>query len=72
MSNSNTIAGYKPYDFGTEFLDTMERDTFLRVLRHIADTAIKAGCRDLLLQDLETLTALEEKNEAMFLEWLDR
>ncbi len=65
------IARYRNFDEGTEFLSAEERVTFLRTMRHIADTAINAGCRQLLLADLETINALEEKNDAMFEEWLN-
>ena len=69
---TNTVAGYKPFDFNTEFLSAEERDTYMRVMRHVAETARESGCRDLLVNDLEILTSLEEKNEAMFMEWLNR
>ena len=65
------IKRYRNFDEGTEFLSAEERVTFLRTIRHIADTAINAGCRQLLLADLETINALEEKNDAMFEEWIN-
>ena len=65
------ITRYRNFDEGTEFLSAEERGTFLRTMRHIADTAINAGCRQLLLADLETINALEEKNNAMFEEWIN-
>lgn len=65
------ITRYRNFDEGTEFLSAEERVTFLRTIRHIADTAINAGCRQLLLADLETINALEEKNDAMFEEWIN-
>lgn len=65
------ITRYGNFDEGTEFLSDEERGTFLRTMRHIADTAINAGCRQLLLADLETINALKEKNEAMFEEWIN-
>ena len=39
---------YRNFDEGTEFLSAEERGTYLRTMRHIADTAINAGCRQLL------------------------
>ena len=68
---TNEITRYRNFDEGTEFLSAEERVTFLRTIRHIADTAINAGCRQLLLADLETINALEEKNDAMFEEWIN-
>lgn len=65
------LTRYRNFDEGTEFLSAAERGTYLRTMRHIADTAINAGCRQLLLADLETINALEEKNEAMFEEWIN-
>lgn len=59
------------YDEGTEFLSAEERATFLRTIRSIAETAINAGCRELLVSDLRTLQALKDKNEAMFEEWIN-
>lgn len=61
----------RKYDEGTEFLSEEERGTFLRTIRNIAETAIKAGCRELLVSDLQALQALEEKNEANFEEWIN-
>lgn len=61
----------RKYDEGTEFLSEGERETFLRTIRNIAETAIKAGCRELLVSDLHTLQALEDKNEANFEEWIN-
>ena len=61
----------KNFDEGTEFLSAEERETFLRTIRHIADTAIESGCRDLLVSDLEIINSLYEKNEAMFEEWIN-
>ena len=46
------ITRYRNFDEGTEFLSAEERVTFLRTMRHIADTAIDAGCRQLLLAAL--------------------
>ena len=63
---------YAEYDLGTAFLSKEERDTYLRTMRHIADTAINAGCRELLVSDLEIIRALEDKSEALFEEWLSR
>lgn len=60
----------KSFDEGTEFLSAEERDTYMRTMRHIADTAINAGCGQLIVSDLQVIQALEEKNEAMFEEWL--
>ena len=59
------------YDEGTEFLSAEEKTTFLRTVRSIAETAINAGCRELLVYDLHTLQALKDKNEAMFEEWIN-
>lgn len=59
------------YDEGTEFLSAEEKTTFLRTVRSIAETAINAGCRELLVSDLHTLQALKDKNEAMFEEWIN-
>lgn len=67
----NTETRYRNYDEGTEMLSSEERETFLRTMRHIADTAIEAGCRELLVSDLEIINALEEKNEAKFEEWIN-
>lgn len=61
----------RKYDEGTEFLSEEERETFLRTVRSIAETAINAGCRELLVSDLQTLQALEDKNEANFEEWIN-
>lgn len=65
------ITTYRNFDDGTEFLSAEERGTFLRTMRHIADTAINAGCRQLLLADLEIINSLNEKNDAMFEEWIN-
>lgn len=65
------ITGYKNFDEGTEFLSAGERDTYLRTMRHIAETAINAGCGQLLVSDLQIIHALDEKNEAMFEEWIN-
>lgn len=65
------ITRYRNFDEGTELLSAEERATYLRTMRHIADTAINAGCRQLLLADLETINALNEKNDAMFEEWIN-
>lgn len=62
---------YRNFDEGTEFLSAEERATYLRTIRHIADTAINAGCRQLLLADLEIINSLNEKNDAMFEEWIN-
>lgn len=67
----NTETRYRNYDEGTEFLSAEERETYLRTMRHIADTAIEAGCGELLVSDLEIINALEEKNEAKFEEWIN-
>lgn len=65
------LTRYRNFDEGTEFLSDEERGTFLRTMRHIADTAIESGCRDLLVSDLEIINNLYEKNEAMFEEWIN-
>lgn len=65
------ITRYVNFDEGTEFLSAEERATYLRTMRHIADTAINAGCRQLLLADLEIINSLNEKNDAMFEEWIN-
>lgn len=65
------ITRYRNFDEGTEFLSAEERATYLRTIRHIADTAINAGCRQLLLADLEIINSLNEKNDAMFEEWIN-
>lgn len=65
------ITRYVNFDEGTEFLSAEERATYLRTIRHIADTAINAGCRQLLLADLEIINSLNEKNDAMFEEWIN-
>ena len=61
----------KSFDEGTEFLSAGERDTYLRTMRHIAETAINAGCGQLLVSDLQIIQALDEKNEAMLEEWIN-
>lgn len=61
----------KNFDEGTEFLSAEERNTYLRTMRHIADTAIENGCGQLLVSDLQVIQALDEKNEAMFEEWIN-
>lgn len=65
------LTRYRNFDEGTEFLSAEERGMYLRTMRHIADTAINAGCRQLLLADLEIINSLNEKNEAMFEEWIN-
>lgn len=65
------LTRYRNFDEGTEFLSAEERGTYLRTMRHIADTAINAGCRQLLVADLEIINSLNEKNEAMFEEWIN-
>ncbi len=65
------LTRYRNFDEGTEFLSAEERGTFLRTMRHIADTAMESGCRDLLVSDLEIINNLYEKNEAMFEEWIN-
>lgn len=65
------LTRYGNFDEGTEFLSAEERSTYLRTMRHIADTAINAGCRQLLLADLEIINSLNEKNDAMFEEWIN-
>lgn len=65
------LTRYVNFDEGTEFLSAEERGTFLRTMRHIADTAINAGCRQLFLADLEIINSLKEKNDAMFEEWIN-
>lgn len=65
------LTRYRNFDEGTEFLSAEERGTFLRTMRHIADTAINAGCGQLLVSDLQIIQALEEKNDAMFEEWIN-
>lgn len=65
------LTRYRNFDEGTEFLSDEERGTFLRTMRHIADTAMESGCRDLLVSDLEIINNLYEKNEAMFEEWIN-
>lgn len=65
------LTRYRNFDEGTEFLSAEERGTFLRTMRHIADTAINAGCGQLLVSDLQVINALEEKNDAMFEEWIN-
>lgn len=62
---------YRNFDEGTEFLSAEERSTYLKTLRHIADTAMESGCRQLLLADLEIINSLNEKNDAMFEEWIN-
>lgn len=68
---TNELTRYRNFDEGTEFLSAEERGTFLRTMRHIADTAINAGCGQLLVSDLQVINALEEKNDAMFEEWIN-
>lgn len=65
------LTRYRNFDEGTEFLSAEERGTYLRTMRHIADTAINAGFRQLLVADLEIINSLNEKNEAMFEEWIN-
>lgn len=65
------LTRYRNFDEGTEFLSAEERGTYLRTMRHIADTAINAGCRQLLVADMEIINSLNEKNEAMFEEWIN-
>ena len=62
---------YRNFDEGTEFLSAEERATYLKTLRHIADTAMESGCRQLFLADLEIINSLNEKNDAMFEEWIN-
>lgn len=71
VNTENKTTRYRNFDEGTEFLTAEERDTFLRTIRHIADTAIEAGCRELLVADLEIINSITEKNDAMFEEWIN-
>lgn len=65
------VKNYRKFDEGTEFLNDEEREAYLKTVRHIADTAIEAGCGKLLVSDLQTLQALEDKNNANFEEWIN-
>lgn len=52
------------------FLDAEESRTYVKSLLNIAKRAIDARCGNLLVDDLEIIHSLEEKNEAKFVEWL--
>ena len=55
---------------GICWLDDNEAANYARALVRIARTAIDSRCGTLRVVDVETVTALEDKGEAVFTEWL--
>lgn len=59
-----------PVEIVIRMLPAEDRIRYAQTLYSIAKDAIQAQCRDLKVADLEILTALEEKADACFEEWL--
>lgn len=74
MKNRNkTITGLlqTPFDADCCMLDYSEADRFLKSQRLIAEIAVEKHFGELPVEAVEIYTALKEKNEAKFQEWVN-
>lgn len=71
MKNNEQCATASPCYVTLEFLSRNERLSYVEALYAIAKDAIAAKCPVLKVKDLEILTGLEEKSDAVFEEWLN-
>lgn len=71
MKNKEQCTPLSPCHVTLEFLSRNERLSYVEALYALAKDAIAAKCPALKVKDLEIVTALEEKSDAVFEEWLN-